>query len=394
MIIPIGIMFLWNANIDVSQQIIHEKFGTFGDFVGGILGSIWALCGVILFYLALVEQREDFKTNKGAFEKQITALEVQTQEFKLQRNELAETRKISIEQSKTLKQQRLESTYFALLGIYDKIRSSLDEQGDDGNYFKKFREDLVSTFAADDDPVLCHDNAQDNYLLWFYKKKEDLSHYYKTVYRIIRIIDDSEIGQPEKMQYIKILRSQMSENEMLALYYNSHSVYGENFYVDILKYNLLKHLPSLSKTEFQAFVTDEKCLPALLRFNNLVDRIIEAFIRQLGENLIKDGIENTAIEYDLAGFEGILFRIEAAESNLISVSVALVSNECGIGVLGFSEDTFVNYLSLYLYDMFFFSTYKKIDEKYEVSRVNCEEKDCIKFRIYSTRKLLVNRDGE
>lgn len=54
-------------NFDVP--IKTDVFGQFGDIVGGVIGSLWALAGVILFYAGLTEQRKDIQTNQNALEK-------------------------------------------------------------------------------------------------------------------------------------------------------------------------------------------------------------------------------------------------------------------------------------------------------------------------------------
>ena len=105
-------LFLWGRNFfDFDSTIDDGMLGTLGDFVGGVIGSIWALVGVILFYMALKEQRKDIATNQEALAKQIEALEIQTNEFRLQKDELIESRKVFTEQSKTLKKQQFE--YFS-----------------------------------------------------------------------------------------------------------------------------------------------------------------------------------------------------------------------------------------------------------------------------------------
>jgi len=124
----IVILFFWNETLNIEKEIDNSKFGTFGDFFGGVLGSIWSLDGILLFYYALREQRQDFKTNKEALGEQIKALNLQSEEFKLQREELFQSRQVFTEQAKTLKQQRLESTYFALIELYNKIITSLDSR--------------------------------------------------------------------------------------------------------------------------------------------------------------------------------------------------------------------------------------------------------------------------
>ncbi len=80
-IIPAIAFFLWKSNFNIDNTIDHAKFGTFGDFVGGVLGSIWALAGVLLFYIALKDQKEDIRLNREALLKQIEALELQNNEF-------------------------------------------------------------------------------------------------------------------------------------------------------------------------------------------------------------------------------------------------------------------------------------------------------------------------
>ena len=142
------VFFLWNETLNIEKEINHSKFGTFGDFFGGVIGSMWSLGGVLLFYYALREQRKDFKTNKEALGEQVKALNLQSEEFKLQREELYQSRKVFTEQAKTLKQQRLESTYFALIELYNKIIISLDSHTQTKNYFKDFRTEFETKIGS------------------------------------------------------------------------------------------------------------------------------------------------------------------------------------------------------------------------------------------------------
>ena len=121
------VLFLWgNIDFDKSKQIDATKFGQFGDFVGGLIGSLWAFAGVILFYVALTEQREDIKTNRKVLNTQVNALKQQIKEFELQREELELTREVFIEQSTTLKLQQFESTYFNSLNLLNNIIQNIN----------------------------------------------------------------------------------------------------------------------------------------------------------------------------------------------------------------------------------------------------------------------------
>lgn len=91
--IAIGfIMFCFNDSLfQFSEQIKADKVGQLGDFVGGIAGSIWALAGVILFYLAFQSQKAALDNQRLATQASIDALKLQTQEIALQREELTKS---------------------------------------------------------------------------------------------------------------------------------------------------------------------------------------------------------------------------------------------------------------------------------------------------------------
>ncbi|MDW3192721.1 MAG: putative phage abortive infection protein [Cytophagales bacterium] len=112
-LIALGLLlFLWNElQLSATGTINKEKFGQFGDFIGGLVGSIWALAGVILFYVALTEQRKDLKINQDVLKQQIA-------EFKLQRQELEETRQV-------FNLQKFDNTFFNLLKAQNDIVNSL-----------------------------------------------------------------------------------------------------------------------------------------------------------------------------------------------------------------------------------------------------------------------------
>lgn len=72
--------------------------GQVGDFIGGVIGSIWALAGVLLYF---------------------SALRLQQQEMKNQREEMATNQKL-------LDQQLFENTFFNLLKTQGGIRDSIN----------------------------------------------------------------------------------------------------------------------------------------------------------------------------------------------------------------------------------------------------------------------------
>lgn len=93
------IMFCFNDSLfQFDEQIKSDKVGQLGDFVGGVAGSIWALAGVILFYLAFQSQKDALDDQKlatkatiEAVKKQSDALKLQTEEIALQREEMSKS---------------------------------------------------------------------------------------------------------------------------------------------------------------------------------------------------------------------------------------------------------------------------------------------------------------
>lgn len=244
------IIFLIFGNWEFSSSLNEEKVAQYGDFIGGVAGSVFTLVGVILFYVALKEQRLDFKTNQTAVELQLKALNQQIEEFKAQRDELESTRKIYEQQTKTMKNQQFDSNFYSLLNVYIAIKKNLNQESDCFNdLFEKLTADVV--FEEGDTLNDFHKKIIKKYENIFLTNRNQLSQYFKTVYRLLKMIDDCEhLTDDEKFFYSKILRSQITNSELLVLYYNYHSTFGMKVQSLILKYDFLKHLETLSKVEF------------------------------------------------------------------------------------------------------------------------------------------------
>jgi hypothetical protein len=73
---------------DFKSEIKSDKIGQLGDFFGGVIGSIWALAGVILFYVALKRQTDALKDQRESTKATVESLRIQSEELKLQSKEL------------------------------------------------------------------------------------------------------------------------------------------------------------------------------------------------------------------------------------------------------------------------------------------------------------------
>ncbi|MFX4231357.1 putative phage abortive infection protein [Aliarcobacter butzleri] len=384
-IIPLSILFLWQESFTLNEKISHDKFGTFGDFFGGIVGSIWSLCGIVLFYLALKSQRKDFKNNRKAVKKQIESLSVQIEEFKLQKDELKETREVFIEQSKTLKQQRFESTFFSLLDLYNKIILNFNQNNKD--FFKNLRIEFNN--PINNSTKITHEMALEHYVDIFYKNKDELNSYFRTIYRILSFIENSNLDEKEKFSYVKILRALLSENELLFIYYNAETKNGKKFYPIILKYNLLKHLTPLSKLEFKYF---EKLsnINNIHQFNNDIFELINSFFEKLNIRIIED--ENfdkheISIEYDN---KNIVIKLISSDINNIQVNFYLLKDNKMI--LDNDIILFQDYFKNLLHDYLIFSRYNKLDNFQIISEIKEDSEKYLSFEVESKVKITINND--
>lgn len=246
------IIFLFRENINVNSKIDANKIAQFGDFIGGVVGSLWSLAGVILFYVALTEQRKDIVINREALNAQVSALNQQIEEFELQREELSETRKVFQEQSETLKIQRFENTFFQLLNLHheliDKLNFNRPENFGGTKLLEKravlykafedlefklkqsnkiweenrFGEDVIMENPPETIKIAEERMTKAYREFHFGDYKQILNHYFRNVYHIFKFIYLSELIENSKKQfYASIVRAQLSSDELYLIFYNS-----------------------------------------------------------------------------------------------------------------------------------------------------------------------------
>ncbi|AWV99203.1 hypothetical protein [Arcticibacterium luteifluviistationis] len=66
-------------------QILLDKSAQVGDFIGGLVGALWSLSGILLFYLALKMQSKEFLAQKEELQLQREEIQNQNTEFMVNR---------------------------------------------------------------------------------------------------------------------------------------------------------------------------------------------------------------------------------------------------------------------------------------------------------------------
>jgi len=238
-------LFQHNEHYDSSLTINSEKFGAYGSFLSGVVGTVWSLVSVILFFLALRLQRKE--------------LSLQRTELELTRNELQGQKDQMIQQNKTLLLQQFENTFFQLLNVHTNIVNSMDLRSNEDkslvisegrDCFKTFHNSLIRYITggqkneAGESIIIANggtiQDATTGYNKFYEANQNNLGHYFRNLYHIIKFVDNS--GIENKNTYSSFVRAQLSSHELALLFYNGVSQHGLKFKPLIEKYGLLKNM--------------------------------------------------------------------------------------------------------------------------------------------------------
>lgn len=216
-----------------------------GDFMSGTVASIWSLAGLFFIYVAFLGQKQQLLNQQ--LEIMYSQLEI-----KYTRLELSGQKQEMKMQNKTLRQQKFENTFFQLLNLFLSIVNSLDLRNPTSksdvistgrdcfeNFYKKLQGKLGNNGRIMQN--LTVEQVVNAYGKFYDSNKSDMSHYYRTLYHIIKFIDNSSIEN--KKQYTSIVRAQLSSYEQVMLFYNClHDNGRKKFKPLIEQYALFKNL--------------------------------------------------------------------------------------------------------------------------------------------------------
>ncbi len=376
------IIFFIFGSWNFSTLLDEAKIGQFGDFIGGVVGSILALAGIVLYYVALKEQRKEIVVSQNAFRYQVEALNQQIVEFREQKIEMQETRKVYDEQTKEFKrqtdiskQQQFDSSFHSLLDVFINIRKEFNISVDGKNYFSVVY-DKLRDFMYDKSEIEIFEIINKRYVELYYDNYLELTHYFKTFYRIVKLIESSSLEQTQKEIYFKIFRSQITSSEILLLFYNYHSDLATKVRPLVIKYDLFKDLAILDRIEFN-FKGDNYQ-------KSVVSSYLESIVNLIDSNFEKyNDIETTD---DISISEIIkLFKIQTSFSLEINdefvLSLTIKKEE--IDSQEFITKEFIKkYITLSIYDALFFSRFKLPKEKIiEFEYVEKEQSNSFDYRF-------------
>lgn len=207
-----------------------SSFGEWGDFFGGVLNPLLTFLTFMGLLVTIVIQQTELRESRVELKRSADAL---------------------LEQSESLKKQNFESTFFQMLTIHNGIVNSIDLIKD-GNVTRG--RDCFNAFYTRLNKIYRENKAKANgkygedsvvslsYDLFWKDHQTELGHYYRYLYNIVRFIKETNFVDGP---YLRLVRAQLSDQELLLLFYNCVSKNGGNFTALVEEFSLLDNLPRI-----------------------------------------------------------------------------------------------------------------------------------------------------
>ena len=245
--VSFAFIFAYKHNLfDCSQPALTEIIGQYGDFIGGLVGTIFAFISIVLLWKTFSIQNEVNESIKKTNESVVST-----------------NNKVIVSNEKIIEQNSLmifDNKFKSFLTMYHDAISSYTRQdcssGRDSfevivNDFKKldFDKDLSFPRLAKAAIEVFKDNL-------YAVNRSKMSVHMRTLYLLMQLIsEDTMLTEDQRAVYAKCIRGQLTDNEMLVVRYNCFSSYGEKMKYLANEFNLLKHLPPMSLLEFYRYRT-------------------------------------------------------------------------------------------------------------------------------------------
>ena len=241
----LGTLYAFHQHFDwgFSYPANHEQWGLYGDFIGGVLGTIVAIFSV---YFLIQTLRAQVDANGKEFDN-----------FK--------------EMSVVYKAQQFNNNFNHLVKLYHDAIEGYKKDGAEGKdalkiLVEEINDDNYNAQMPYRDRVIA---ARSLFERKFYMPyRPNAAVHFRVLYRIFDLIENSGLNEREyKSTYAKLVRCQLDEDELVLLRYNCGCMYGEPMREHINHYNLLKHLPPFRLLEFRFWrdnvIIDSDCRNAL-----------------------------------------------------------------------------------------------------------------------------------
>lgn len=341
-----------NINLTNSAQV--------GDFIGGFVGTIFTLVGILLLYETL----------------------------SLQRLEFSESRKVFVK-------QQFDNSFFELLRLYKenvqqlKCYSYVGGEALTGKDFFEHQQKLMSiNFVPTNSLSKNRKNSIIDFQKTYVNHENYLSTYFRTLYRLYALIDESKIEEIDRINYSKILRAQLSYSELFFIRYNAMTEQGRRSTYFINKYNILKHLSNFELLEFKDWWSklDDFEKNGLGTIFKEIKAILVIFLTDKNTNAISREFKNGKYEFILESNSKNYFTINFKKDNSKTSRIIDISN----GLDKLTVEEIENLIKCILKDFIIVNNFNEynnrrdLDFYYEVTNVG--NIDNVKIGVKNTKQ--------
>lgn len=232
------IVYGFQREYKITLPIDAGLFGTYGDFIGGVLGTFIALYSAYLLVRTLENQASTnesvvYANNAAIAASQMDGYLSQLQTFDSKFNNFL-------------------SSYFKAIDSYNITVEGNKLTG--RNAFEKIAESFITIpFENGNEYNRRNYAAVEEYIDFYAKERTLLSVHMRLLYLTMSVISNSFLDEEEKVNYAKLVRGQMSDAEMIIVRYNCCSEYGRKMRDYCNSYNLTKHVPLMHLLEFKKY---------------------------------------------------------------------------------------------------------------------------------------------
>lgn len=230
------LLFFLNREYGCEYPVDNGLFGTYGDFIGGVVGTIVAFYSAFLLVKTLQSQEN---VNQSVIE---TNNQISIASGKELYNTLLEVFNNKFERFMTCYQKAIDNY------VIEKNNELLTGR----KAFEKIASEFIcNDFNNNNDYLRRTQSAISEYVDFYSNNRLYLAVHFRMLYLLTSLVSTSGLETNDKVLYAKLIRGQLSESEMTMLRYNCHSEYGVKMQKYCNEFNLIKHLPVMQLLEFK-----------------------------------------------------------------------------------------------------------------------------------------------
>ncbi len=219
--------------IELKNSDDFSAFGLSGDFFG-LANSVFSALAFAMIIVTLWMQKYELKQ--------------QREELEITRDVLKQQQLEMEEQNESLRRQTFENTFFGMLQMHSEIVAAVKAPGNQatgreafGSLISILKNDSQTQSQQGSTTVKREGISVQSYETWYHNHESEVGHYFRTLYNMMRYINEN--GGDQRATYARLVRAQLSSNELQLLLYNGLCKYGKDKFKPLIeKYALLKHL--------------------------------------------------------------------------------------------------------------------------------------------------------